>query len=168
MDCMCLLCPSVVQTLDDIGQDIIYAGELNPCLIGIAVSVTVGLLLTLPASSATVYIAIGLDGLAGGAAVVGKTAHMVGCVVAGYRDNGVSGLVTQGFGASMPQISNVFRKPIIFIPPVVSGLLAAVVFGLHCTATRLGMGTSGLVGVFFAILNANPNICPALNYGSLS
>ena len=155
------LCPPVVWVVDAIGQGIIHATELNPWLMGIVVSVIVGLLLTLPTSSAAICIAIGLGGLAGGAAVVGGAAHMIGFAVTSYRDNGISGLVAQGLGTSMLQIPNVFRKPIILVPPVVAsavtGFLAAAVFGLHCTATGSGMGTSGLVGVF-AILDANPDM----------
>ena len=90
--------------------------------------------------------------LAGGAATVGCACHMVGFAVASFRENGVSGLISQGIGTSMLQIPNVMRKPVILLPMVVSsaicGVLSTCVFMLKCGAAGGGMGTSGLVGVF--------------------
>lgn len=155
------LCPPVVTMVEWIGLAIKEATELQPFLMGLIISVVVGLLLTMPTSSAAICIAIGLNGLAGGAAVVGCAAHMVGFAVASFRDNGVSGLIAQGLGTSMLQIPNIFKKPIILLPAVVAsavvGPLATVVFGLHCSASGAGMGTAGLVGVF-AVLEASSTV----------
>ena len=147
-----VLNPPVVAAVNAIGQGIHAATLLQPLLMGVVIAVVVGLLLTMPTSSAAICISIGLGGLAGGAAVVGCAAHMIGFAVASYKDNGVSGLVSQGIGTSMLQIPNVFKKPIILLPAVIAsaivGPLATTVFGLQCTATGAGMGTAGLVGVF--------------------
>ncbi len=160
------LCPPVVTMVDWIGSAIKQATELQPFLMGLIVSVVVGLLLTMPTSSAAICIAIGLNGLAGGAAVVGCAAHMIGFAVASFRDNGISGLVSQGLGTSMLQIPNVFKKPIILLPAVIAsavvGPLATVVFKLHCSASGAGMGTSGLVGVF-GVIEASSTVMPAFN-----
>lgn len=150
-----LLNPPVVAAVNAIGQGIQAATELQPFLMGIVIAVVVGILLTLPTSSAAICIAIGLGGLAGGAAVVGCAAHMIGFAVASYKDNGVSGLISQGLGTSMLQIPNVLKKPIVLLPAVIAsaivGPIATVGFGLACTATGAGMGTAGLVGVFGVI-----------------
>ena len=150
-----LLNPPVVAAVDAIGQGIQAATTLQPLLMGIVIAVVVGILLTMPTSSAAICIAIGLGGVAGGAAVVGCAAHMIGFAVASYKDNGVSGVISQGLGTSMLQIPNVLKKPIILLPAVVAsaivGPIATVGFGLACTATGAGMGTAGLVGVFGVI-----------------
>ena len=150
-----LLNPPVVAAVNAIGVGIQAATELQPLLMGIVIAVVVGILLTLPTSSAAICIAIGLGGLAGGAAVVGCAAHMIGFAVASYKDNGFSGVISQGLGTSMLQIPNVLKKPLILLPAVIAsaivGPIATVVFELACTATGAGMGTAGLVGVFGVI-----------------
>ena len=150
-----LLNPPVVAAVNAIGQGIQAATELQPLLMGIVIAVVVGILLTLPTSSAAICIAIGLGGLAGGAAVVGCAAHMIGFAVASFKDNGVSGVISQGLGTSMLQIPNVLKKPLVLLPAVIAsaivGPIATVGFGLACTATGAGMGTAGLVGVFGVI-----------------
>ena len=150
-----ILNPPVVAAVNAIGVGIQAATELQPLLMGIVIAVVVGILLTLPTSSAAICIAIGLGGLAGGAAVVGCAAHMIGFAVASYKDNGVSGVISQGLGTSMLQIPNVLRKPIVLLPAVIAsaivGPIATVGFELACTATGAGMGTAGLVGVFGVI-----------------
>ncbi len=150
-----LLNPPIVAAVDAIGQGIQAATELQPLLMGIVIAVVVGLLLTLPTSSAAICIAIGLGGLAGGAAVVGCAAHMICFAVASFKDNGFSGVISQGLGTSMLQIPNVLRKPLVLLPAVIAsaivGPIATVGFGLACTATGAGMGTAGLVGVFGVI-----------------
>jgi uncharacterized membrane protein len=122
---------------------------------GFVISISVGLLLTMPTSSAAICVACGIGGLAGGAAVVGGAAHMVCFAVMSWRENRVSGLIAQGLGTSMLQIPNIFKNPRLLIPPVlasaVCGPLAAAVFQLHCISTGSGMGTSGLVGVFTTV-----------------
>lgn len=158
------LCPPVVTAVAWIGETIKAMTTLQPFLMGIIVSVSVGLLLTMPTSSAAICIAIGLDGLAGGAAVVGCAAQMIGFAVASFRDNGVGGLLAQGLGTSKLQIPNIFKKPIILLPAVVAsaivGPLATLGFGLHCATSGAGMGTSGLVGVF-GVVEASSGIMPA-------
>ncbi|GAB56085.1 phosphotransferase system, EIIC [Glaciecola punicea ACAM 611] len=150
-----LLNPPVVAAVNSIGFGIQAATELQPLLMGIVIAVVVGILLTLPTSSAAICISIGLGGLAGGAAVVGCAAHMIGFAVASYKDNGISGVISQGLGTSMLQIPNVFKKPLILLPAVIAsaivGPIATVGFQLACTATGAGMGTAGLVGVFGVI-----------------
>lgn len=150
-----LLNPPVVAAVDAIGQGIQAATTLQPLLMGIVIAVVVGILLTMPTSSAAICIAIGLGGIAGGAAVVGCAAHMIGFAVASFKDNGLSGVISQGLGTSMLQIPNVLKKPIILLPAVVAsaivGPMATVGFELACTATGAGMGTAGLVGVFGVI-----------------
>lgn len=157
------LCPPVVWAVDSLGQAIKQATELQPFWMGIIVAVMVGMFLTMPTSSAAICIAMNLGGLAGGAAVVGCAAHMVGFAVASFRDNGVAGLIAQGLGSSKLQIPNVFKKPIILLPAVIAsmvvGPLATVVFGLHCAASGAGMGTSGLVGVF-GVVDASSKVMP--------
>lgn len=152
--CM-LLNPPVVTAVNAIGHGIQSATALQPLLMGIVIAVVVGILLTLPTSSAAICISIGLGGLAGGAAVVGCAAHMIGFAVASFKDNGVSGVISQGLGTSMLQIPNVLKKPLILLPAVIAsaivGPIATVGFGLACTATGAGMGTAGLVGVFGVI-----------------
>jgi len=150
-----LLNPPVVAAVNAIGQGIQAATTLQPLLMGIVIAVVVGILLTMPTSSAAICIAIGLGGVAGGAAVVGCAAHMIGFAVASFKDNGVSGVISQGLGTSMLQIPNVLKKPIVLLPAVIAsaivGPIATVGFGLACTATGAGMGTAGLVGVFGVI-----------------
>lgn len=150
-----LLNPHIVAAVSAIGQGIQAATELQPLLMGVVIAVVVGILLTLPTSSAAICIAIGLGGLAGGAAVVGCAAHMIGFAVASFKDNGMSGVISQGLGTSMLQIPNVLKKPLVLLPAVIAsaivGPIATVGFGLACTATGAGMGTAGLVGVFGVI-----------------
>jgi uncharacterized membrane protein len=156
-----LLNPPVVAAVNSIGLGIQAATELQPLLMGIVIAVVVGILLTLPTSSAAICISIGLGGLAGGAAVVGCASHMIGFAVASYKDNGISGVISQGLGTSMLQIPNVLKKPLILLPAVIAsaivGPIATVGFQLACTATGAGMGTAGLVGVF-GVIEASQNI----------
>lgn len=165
------ICPPVVLVVEQVGLMIKQATELQPFLMGLIVSVSVGLLLTMPTSSAAICIAIGLNGLAGGAAVVGCASHLVGFAVASFRDNGLSGVVAQGLGTSMLQIPNVFKKPIILLPAVIAsaivGPLATVVFGLHCSASGAGMGTSGLVGVFGVVQASSELMSPAVMWTAI-
>ncbi len=135
-----------------IGNAIIWATNQHPFIMGMVISVLMGIILTLPISSAAICAALGLVGLAGGAAFAGCCAHMVGFAVASYRENRLGGLMSQGLGTSMLQISNLFKKPILWIPPVVASLIngpvATVIFGLRMNGSPIasGMGTCGLVG----------------------
>ncbi len=153
-----------------IADGIKIATEATPFFMGIIIAVVMGMLLTLPTSSAAIWISIvGSFGaevpdavnLAGGAAVVGCACQMVGFAVMSYKENGWGGLISQGLGTSMLQIPNVMRKPILFIPPVIAsaiaGPLSTCLFGLRCDKTGGGMGTSGLVGIFGTI-NASSGV----------
>ena len=121
-------------------------------LMGILVSVIVGVALTLPISSAAICAALGLTGLAGGAAVAGCCAQMIGFAVMSYKENGVGGLVSQGLGTSMLQMGNIVKNPRIWIAPTlasaITGPLATCVFHfeMNGAAVSSGMGTCGLVG----------------------
>ena len=133
----------------------------QPFIMGVVISVVMGILLTMPTSSAAIWIAIASGStsdammLAGGAAVVGCAAQMVGFAVMTFKENGVGGLISQGIGTSMLQIPNIMKHPLIFVPPIIAsaivGPIATCVFKLRCTAGGGGMGTSGLVGVFGAV-----------------
>jgi len=141
----------------------IEAGVAVKIIVGVFVAVVMGILLTMPTSSAAIWIAITaavsaeyVDALsiAGGAAVAGCAAHMIGFAVASFRENGVGGLISQGIGTSMLQIPNIMKKPIVMVPEIAASAVAgfvAVLLDLRCTPAGGGMGTSGLVGVFGAI-----------------
>ena len=146
------IAPSIGKAASSIGQLIMWATELHPFLMGIIVSVIVGMVLTLPISSAAICAALGLTGLAGGAAVAGCCAQMVGFAVMSYRENKVGGLVSQGLGTSMLQMGNIVRNPRVWIPPTlaaaITGPIATCVFKLKMNGEAIasGMGTCGLVG----------------------
>lgn len=126
------------------------AVQLQPVLMGIVVSVVMGIFLTLPISSAAIGVILDLSGIAGGAATAGCAAQMIGFAVMSYRENKVNGLVAQGLGTSMLQMPNIIKNPKVWIPPIlasaITGPLSTVVFKLENIATGSGMGTSGLVG----------------------
>lgn len=125
---------------------------LQPLPMGILVAVVMGVILTLPISSAAIAISIGLSGLAAGAATVGCCAQMVGYAVISFRENRWGGLVAQGVGTSMLQVPNLFKKPVLWIPPIITsailGPLSTMVFKMENIPAGAGMGTSGLVGQF--------------------
>ena len=135
-----------------VGSLIMWATEQSPFVMGVLVSVIVGVALTLPISSAAICAALGLTGLAGGAAVAGCCAQMVGFAVMSYKENGVGGLVSQGLGTSMLQMGNIVRNPRIWIAPTlasaITGPMATCLFRLEMNgaAVSSGMGTCGLVG----------------------
>ena len=157
------ICPFVIKLINLISDGILLATSLQPFLMGIVLSVVVGILLTLPTSSAAICISLKLGGLAGGAAVVGCAAQMIGFAVQSYRENKFAGLIAQGIGTSMLQIPNIFKKPIVMLPPVVAsaivGPMATCLFKLECDAAGSGMGTSGLVGVISTI-TASSSLMP--------
>jgi len=119
---------------------------------GVLIAVFVGMMLTGPTSSVALCVAIGIDGLAAGAALAGCAAQMVGFAVISFRENKFSGLISQGFGTSMIQFPNIIRNPLIWIPPTIAGAvgggLSTMVFNMRTTSVGAGMGTSGLVGQF--------------------
>ena len=146
------LAPPIGAFASWLGRLIYSATNLQPFIMGVIVSFAMGIILTLPISSAAMCAALGLVGLAGGAALAGCCAHMVGFAVASYRENKLGGLFAQGLGTSMLQMPNLMKKPILWIPAVaasiVAGPIATVVFNFRQNGPPLssGMGTSGLVG----------------------
>lgn len=144
--------PALGKAAMSIGRVIMWATELQPFLMGILVSVIVGIALTLPISSAAICAALGLTGLAGGAALAGCCAQMIGFAVMSFPENKWGGLVSQGIGTSMLQMGNIVKNPRIWIAPCVTsaitGPLATCLFKLHMdgAAVSSGMGTCGFVG----------------------
>ena len=145
-----LICPVVAYIMYYLGDFINTATEMQPFLMGIIISVVVGMILTLPISSAAICAMIGISGIAGGAAVAGCCAQMIGFAVISFADNGWGGFFAQGLGTSMLQMSNIIKKPLIWIPPTlaaaITGPVSTLVFKLECTGVSAGMGTCGLVG----------------------
>ena len=162
-----------IALVDLIGEGVALATAATPAVMGIVIAVVMGILLTLPTSSAAIWLAVAspvvaayaagevsfatYDAilLAGGASMVGCSAHMVGFAVQSFRENRWGGLVAQGIGTSMLQIPNLMRRPQILLPPVIAsavvGPLSTCVFALRCNPVGGGMGTSGLVGIFGAV-----------------
>ena len=167
-----LLCPLVSYVMYYLGVFIATATTLQPLLMGIVISVVVGMILTLPISSAAICAMIfsqaainaaALNGtdegllLAGGAAAVGCCAQMVGFAVSSFRENKWGGIVSQGLGTSMLQMGNIVRRPQIWIPPTLAsamiGPISTMVFKLKCSGVAAGMGTCGMVGPI-GVINA--------------
>lgn len=147
--------PWIGNFMTNVGEFIVFATEQRPFVMGILVAVVFGLMLTAPLSSAALALMLEISGLAAGAAVIGCCCHMVGFAVQGYRDNGVSGLVSLGIGTSMLQVSNIFLNPFIVVPPTLASAIIApvmtVFFPMENNAAGAGMGTSGFVGQIMAI-----------------
>ncbi|MCB6994667.1 PTS sugar transporter subunit IIC [bacterium 210820-DFI.6.37] len=145
-----LVGPLVDRLMSGLGKIIMTATEWQPFIFGIVIAVIVGLALTAPISSAALCIMLDLSGLAAGAATVGCCAQMVGFAVISIRENGIGGLIAQGIGTSMLQISNIIKNPWILVPPTLAsaivGPMATVVFKMTNIPAGAGMGTSGLVG----------------------
>ena len=142
--------PPISKFMAWLGSLINWGTEQQPFLMGIVVSVLMGIFLTLPISSAAIGVILNLSGLAAGAATVGCCCNMIGFAVASYRENKLGGFVAQGIGTSMLQMPNIIRHPQIWIPPILSSAILGPVSTmlLHMTnnATGSGMGTAGLVG----------------------
>ena len=147
-----LIAAPVGRAASAVGQAIMWATELQPFFMGIIVSVVIGVALTLPISSAAICAALGLTGLAGGAAVAGCCAQMIGFAVMSFPENRWGGLAAQGLGTSMLQMGNIVRNPRIWIPPTltaaITGPVATCLFRLEMNGAPVssGMGTCGLVG----------------------
>lgn len=145
-----ILGPPISKFMLALGELINWGTEQQPFLMGIIVSVLMGMILTLPISSAALGVILNLSGLAAGAATVGCCCNMVGFAVASYRENKFGGLVAQGIGTSMLQVPNIVRKPIIWLPAIISsailGPIGTMVLHMTNNATGSGMGTAGLVG----------------------
>ncbi|MBQ0084166.1 MAG: PTS sugar transporter subunit IIC [Clostridiales bacterium] len=149
-----LIGPYVSSAMKWIGALVSISVDKYPVLGGIIVSTVMGILLTLPISSAAIGISMGLSGLAAGAATIGCCCNMVGFAVISYRDNKVGGLLAQGIGTSMLQMPNIVKKPIIWLPSILSsailGPVAAALLKMESNAVGSGMGSAGLVGQFAA------------------
>lgn len=154
----------------------ISAGATIKVIVGIVIAVVMGILLTMPTSSAAIWVAIATSNtavnnpeifaIAGGAAVAGCASHMIGFAISSYRENKFAGFISQGFGTSMLQIPNIMKKPIIMLPEIIASALSglvAVLFGLRCTPAGGGMGTSGLVGLFGTIESCTLYSIPTIN-----
>ncbi|MCL2664853.1 MAG: PTS sugar transporter subunit IIC, partial [Defluviitaleaceae bacterium] len=150
-----LVGPGISWVMTTTGSFITWATELMPIPMGIIVSVVMGAVLTSPISSAALAIMLGLEGVAAGAACAGCCANMIGFAAAGFRENKMSGLLSQGLGTSMLQIPNIVKNPCIWIPAIfasaVTGPLSAALFKMENIPSGAGMGTSGLVGQFGAL-----------------
>ena len=158
--------PPISAFMTWIGSLVNWGTEQRPFLMGIIVSVLMGIILTLPISSAALGIVLNLSGIAAGAATVGCCANMIGFAVASYRENKVGGLLAQGLGTSMLQIPNIMRKPIIWLPAIaasaVLGPVSTVVLGMTSNATGSGMGTAGLVGPIMTYQTMTSSLSPAV------
>ena len=142
--------PYLIKGMKILGTFIREAMELQPFIMGVVVSVVMGIILTLPISSAALSIILVLSGIAAGASTVGCAAQMVGFAVISFKANRWNGLIAQGLGTSMLQVPNIIRKPVIWIPPIVAsailGPIATIIFRMENNPAGGGMGTSGLVG----------------------
>ncbi|WP_295298260.1 PTS transporter subunit IIC [uncultured Brachyspira sp.] len=145
-----LIGPYVNYLMIFIGNVIMYATDLLPIPMGIIVSVVMGMVLTLPISSAALAIMLNISGLAAGAATIGCSCQMIGFAVCSLKENGIGGLVSQGLGTSMLQMPNIVKNPKIWIPPTLAsailGPIGTTVLKMENIASGAGMGTSGLVG----------------------
>ncbi len=142
--------PPITAMMTALGNLVNVNVEQHPVIGGIIISVLMGMILTLPISSAAIGVSMGITGLAAGAATVGCCCQMVGFAVASYRENKMGGLVAQGVGTSMLQVPNIMKKPLIWIPPIVSsailGPISSAVLGMTSNPTGSGMGSAGFVG----------------------
>ncbi len=164
------LCPPVNWLIQQLGNGIALATRWSPFIMGVVISVVMGVILTMPTSSAAIWAALATPVLAtgganadamllaGGASVVGCACHMMGFAAMSYRENGISGFIAQGLGTSMLQIPNVMKNGYLLLPPIISsailGPMATCLFKIKCDAAGGGMGTSGLVGVIQTIANS--------------
>ena len=145
-----LIGPPISGFMSWLGSLINWGTEQQPFLMGIIVSVLMGMILTLPISSAALGIILNLSGIAAGAATIGCCAQMIGFATASLRENGIGGLLAQGIGTSMLQVPNIVRKPLIWLPPIITsailGPISTVVLKMTNNAIGSGMGTAGFVG----------------------
>lgn len=156
-----LVGPSISAFMNWVGDLINFGTQQAPFLMGIIVSVLMGIALTLPISSAAIGVILGLSGIAAGAATVGCCANMVGFAIVSFKDNKWNGLFSQGIGTSMLQMPNIVKKPTIWLPAIITsailGPLSTMLFHFENNATGSGMGTSGLVGPInaYQVMTAN-------------
>lgn len=151
--------------MDSLAEFINYATSVQPLLMGIIISVVMGMCLTAPISSAAIAIAIGLGGIPAGAAVVGCSVQMIGFAVMSAYDNNIGKVISVGIGTSMLQFKNILKKPIIWLPTIIVsailGPISTMVFKMECNSVGAGMGTCGLVGQMgtIASMTDNPFMC---------
>ena len=162
--------PPISALMSQLGAWVNWGTNQQPFLMGIVVSVLMGMFLTLPISSAAIGVVLGLDGLAAGAATVGCCANMIGFAVISYRENKLGGLLAQGLGTSMLQIPNIVRRPLIWLPAIISsavlGPMSTMMFKMQSNSVGSGMGTAGLVGpiMSFQTMDAYLPMSTALTY----
>jgi uncharacterized membrane protein len=153
--------PYVAQFMKALGAIINAATTMHPFVMGIIVSAVMGVVLTLPISSAALAISLGLSGLAAGAATVGCSCQMIGFAVSSFRENGIGGLISQGLGTSMIQMPNIIKNTWIWLPPTLAsailGPASTMIFKMDNSSVGAGMGTSGLVGQVgtFAVMGSS-------------
>ena len=161
-----ILSPPISQFMSWLGNLIMFAMEQQPFIMGILVAVIMGMLLTLPISSAAIGIILNLNGITAGAATVGCCCQMIGFAVASYRENKFGGLLSQGIGTSMLQIPNIIKKPIIWLPPIISsailGPIASTFLKMTNNATGSGMGSAGFVGQIMTFKTMSEYLSPTL------
>lgn len=161
-----ILGPPISSFMVWLGSLINWGTVQQPFLMGIIVSVLMGIILTLPISSAALGIILNLNGIAAGAAVVGCCCNMVGFAVASYRENKIGGLLAQGLGTSMLQIGNIVRKPIIWLPAIIAsailGPVSTVLLSMTSNATGSGMGSAGLVGQIMTFQTMTQTMPPSI------
>jgi len=161
-----LVGPPISAFMIGLGSIVNWGTEQQPLVMGIVVSVIMGVVLTLPISSAALGIILNLSGLAAGAATIGCCCNMVGFAVASYRENKVGGLLAQGLGTSMLQVPNILRKPLIWLPAIISsailGPIGTLVLKMTNNATGSGMGTAGLVGPLMTYQVMSETAAPAV------
>jgi hypothetical protein len=157
-----LIGPYIQSLMLTLGNLINHATELAPLPMGILVAVMVGMILTAPLSSAALCIMLDLSGLAAGAAAVGCSVQMIGFAVMSYKENGVGSLISVGIGTSMLYFGNIMRRPLIWLPTIITaailGPISTCIFQMTNTSTGAGMGTSGLVGQFGAFAAMEPTM----------
>lgn len=148
------LSPIIASFMKSFGALINAATELQPIPMGVILAVVMGMVLTLPISSAALAISMGISGIAAGAALVGCACQMIGFAVISYKENGIGGAIAQGLGTSMLQIPNIIKNPKIWIPPIIAsallGPVSTTLLKMESNSIGAGMGTSGLVGQFGA------------------
>ena len=166
-----ILGPPISKFMQMLGELINWGTEQQPFLMGIIVSVLMGMILTLPISSAALGVILKLSGLAAGAATIGCCCNMVGFAVASYRENKTGGLLAQGIGTSMLQVPNIVKKPVIWIPAILSsailGPIGTMVLHMTNNPTGSGMGTAGLVGQIMTWQTMIGSETPAILLGKI-
>ncbi|HIU03385.1 MAG TPA: PTS sugar transporter subunit IIC [Candidatus Onthocola gallistercoris] len=162
-----LVGPTISDFMSWLGSLINWGTVQQPIIMGIVVSVIMGMVLTLPISSAALGVILGLNGIAAGAATIGCCCQMIGFAVSSFRDNGLGGSLAQALGTSMLQVPNIVKRPLIWIPPIVSSAILGPIaimpiFNMTNNPTGSGMGTSGLVGQIMTYQTMTATEPPAL------